>query len=52
MMEAFIAGDLFQFGILPALIFLARMSDMTMATLRILFLSRGMKHLAAVLGFF
>jgi uncharacterized protein YebE (UPF0316 family) len=37
---------------LPVLIFFARVADVTLGTLRIIFLSRGRRVLAPVLGFF
>lgn len=37
---------------LPFLIFLARVADVTMGTIRVVFVSRGMKYLAPVVGFF
>jgi uncharacterized protein YebE (UPF0316 family) len=37
--------------ILPLLVFLARVVDVTLGTLRIIFTSRGKKHLAPLLGF-
>jgi uncharacterized protein YebE (UPF0316 family) len=39
-------------ALLPVLIFGAEMCVVTLATLRTIFLSRGMKYLAALLGFF
>ena len=38
--------------VLPLLIFLARVMDVTMGTVRVIFVSRGMKYFAPVLGFF
>lgn len=38
--------------ILPAMIFLARICDVTIGTLRIIFVSRSMRLLAPVMGFF
>jgi uncharacterized protein YebE (UPF0316 family) len=38
--------------ILPILIFFARVSDVTLGTLRIIFISRGKRRVAPVLGFF
>ena len=38
--------------LIPVLIFLARIVDVSMGTLRIVFISRGVKVAAAVLGFF
>ncbi|MDR2635402.1 MAG: DUF5698 domain-containing protein, partial [Campylobacteraceae bacterium] len=49
-------ADIFQsesfklYGI-PLLICLARITDVTIGTMRIIFLSKGMKYLAPVLGF-
>jgi uncharacterized protein YebE (UPF0316 family) len=39
-------------SVLPALVFFAELCVVTLSTLRIIFISRGMKVLAAVLGFF
>ena len=44
--------DYYSYLILPFLIFLARISDVTLDTLRIIFISKGMKRIAPVLGFF
>src|SRR6516164_4348286 len=38
--------------LLPLLIFLAEMSVVTLGTMRVIFIARGMKVLAPVLGFF
>lgn len=43
---------IFDYIILPALIFLARMIDMTLGTLRIIFVARSMKTIAPIIGFF
>ncbi len=45
-------SELFNWVILPLLIFLARITDVTLGTMRIIFLSRGKRNLAPVLGFF
>ncbi len=42
----------FAWIILPVLIFIARISDQTIGTIRLIFLSKGYKHLAPFLGFF
>lgn len=42
----------FKLGVVPLLIFLARVSDVTLGTLRMVFVSRGIKRWAALLGFF
>jgi uncharacterized protein YebE (UPF0316 family) len=43
---------LFKWGILPLLIFLARIVDVSLGTLRVIFISRGMKWIAPLVGFF
>jgi uncharacterized protein YebE (UPF0316 family) len=43
---------LFTWVLLPALIFFARILDQSIGTLRLIFLSKGMKHIAPFLGFF
>jgi uncharacterized protein YebE (UPF0316 family) len=55
-MNAFIADTLLEFDWyvwvgLPVLIFLARVFDVTLGTLRIIFTSRGLRNLAPILGF-
>jgi uncharacterized protein YebE (UPF0316 family) len=40
------------FNVLPVLVFVAELCVVTLSTIRIIFLSRGMKTLAACLGFF
>ena len=44
-------SDLYTWVILPFLIFLARMSDVTLATLRNIFLSKTVKNLVPFMGF-
>ena len=51
-MEPFIESSLFSWIILPLLIFIARILDVSLGTMRIIFVSRGMKLYAAILGFF
>ncbi|MDR2423557.1 MAG: DUF5698 domain-containing protein [Prevotellaceae bacterium] len=43
---------LFEYPYLPFLIFTARIVDVTIGTLRIVFVSKGMKVVAPILGFF
>ena len=38
--------------VIPVMICIARIMDVSIGTMRIVFLSRGMKYLAPVLGFF
>jgi len=48
---AFFNSDLFKFILLPILIFSTRICDVTLDTLRIIYVSRGVKVLAASIGF-
>ncbi|MDD3407234.1 MAG: DUF2179 domain-containing protein [Methanomicrobium sp.] len=43
---------LLNYVLLPLLIFFARLADVSFGTLRIIFISRGLKYLAPVVGFF
>ncbi len=45
-------SDLFTWVVLPCLIFLSRICDVTIGTLRIIFVSKGQKFLASIFGFF
>jgi len=44
--------DWYAWVILPVLIFVARVCDVTLGTLRIIFISRGKRSIAPLLGFF
>ena len=44
--------EFLQFLVIPAFIFFARILDVSMDTIRIIFISRDMRYLAPVLGFF
>ncbi len=44
--------DYFNWVILPLLIFISRLGDVTMATLRHIFISKGFKKIVPILGFF
>jgi len=48
----FLQSDIFAMVVLPIMIFFARISDVTLGTLRIIFVSRGNKVVAPILGFF
>lgn len=48
----FINSDLFAWVILPILIFLSRIMDVSIGTVRLIFVSKGFKYLAPLLGFF
>jgi uncharacterized protein YebE (UPF0316 family) len=52
METTFFDSELFSLWLLPVLIFLARIVDVSFGTLRIIFVSKGNKHLAPLLGFF
>jgi len=49
---AFLNSDSYTFIIIPLLIFFARILDVSMGTIRVIFISRGFKHWAPILGFF
>jgi uncharacterized protein YebE (UPF0316 family) len=48
----FLNSELFRWVILPILIFFARILDVSLQTIRIMFVSRGNRILAPLLGFF
>ncbi|MFN8256579.1 MAG: DUF2179 domain-containing protein [Bacteroidales bacterium] len=50
--SAFFQSPLFSYFILPSLIFFIRIVDVTFDTLRIVYISRGNKLIAPILGFF
>lgn len=52
METSFFESGIFSYGILPLLIFLARVCDVSLGTLRIIFVSKGKKNIAPFLGFF
>jgi uncharacterized protein YebE (UPF0316 family) len=45
-------SDLFSYVFMPLMIFLARICDVSIGTMRIIFVSKGKKNIAPVLGFF
>ena len=49
---AFYHSEIFKLVILTIFIFLARICDVTLSTLRIIYTSRGIKFLAPIFGFF
>jgi len=53
-MNVFLLGsfDIYGFVLLPFLIFAARIADVTAGTVRVIFISRGYKYLAPIVGFF
>jgi uncharacterized protein YebE (UPF0316 family) len=48
----FFDSNLFLYGILPLLIFLSRIIDVTIGTIRVIFISKGLKYYAPIMGFF
>ena len=52
METSFFDSQLFSYGLLPILIFLARICDVSIGTMRIIFVSKGKKYIAPLLGFF
>ena len=50
-MPAFLNSPLYAYGVLPLLIFLARIADVSLDTLRIIFINRSLRYLAAFFGF-
>jgi len=50
-MHDLMSTDLYNWVILPLLIALARIVDVTIGTIRVIFVSRGLKNLAPLLGF-
>jgi len=52
METSFFESGIFSYGILPLLIFLARVCDVSIGTLRIIFVAKGQKNIAPILGFF
>jgi uncharacterized protein YebE (UPF0316 family) len=51
-MQEFLASDLFVWVVLPILIFLARVIDVSLGTVRVILISRDIRLLAACIGFF
>ena len=48
----FMNSDIYSWVVLPILIFLIRICDVSLGTIRVIFISRGMKLIAPILGFF
>ncbi len=51
-LASFLSSDLIGLAVIPLFIFLARVLDVSMGTIRIISVSRGMKLLASSIGFF
>ena len=52
MNSEFLDTDIFRWVVLPLLIFIARMCDVTLGTLRNVFISKGFRNIVPILGFF
>ncbi len=52
MTSEFFHSDLFVWVVLPLLIFVSRIMDVSIGTMRLIFVSKGFKYIAPVLGFF
>ena len=50
--ESLFNSEIFQWIVLPLLIFLSRVLDVSLGTMRIVFVSRGLKYMAPLVGFF
>jgi len=51
-MNFFSQMDMYQFVLLPIMIFFARVCDVSLGTIRIIFISKGIRYLAPFVGFF
>jgi uncharacterized protein YebE (UPF0316 family) len=49
---ALFTPEIFAYVVLPFMIFCARICDVTMGTIRVIFISKGIRYLAPVIGFF
>jgi uncharacterized protein YebE (UPF0316 family) len=47
-----VSPEIYALIILPLLIFLARVADVSMETIRVIYISRGIKYLAPIIAFF
>jgi uncharacterized protein YebE (UPF0316 family) len=50
-MTEFFNSEIFTYLLLPLFIFLARIVDVSLGTLRIIFVTKGMRHIAPLVGF-
>jgi uncharacterized protein YebE (UPF0316 family) len=50
--EFLVTSDFFAWVVLPVLIFSARVCDVSLGTIRVIFISKGLKYIAPVIGFF
>jgi uncharacterized protein YebE (UPF0316 family) len=52
MVESVVSPEILTYVILPILIFLARICDVSLGTIRVIFISKGIRYLAPIIGFF
>ena len=52
MLDTITSTGLFEWVILPALIFCARICDVSLGTIRVIFITKGVRYLAPIIGFF
>jgi uncharacterized protein YebE (UPF0316 family) len=52
MVESFLSPEIVTYAVLPFMIFCARICDVTLGTIRVIFISKGIKFLAPMIGFF
>jgi hypothetical protein len=52
MLESFGPPEVYAYIVLPLLIFLARICDVSLGTIRVIFISKGVTYLAPIIGFF
>ena len=51
-MNDFLNSEIFKWAVMPLMIFVARTSDVTLGTLRNVFISKGFRNIVPVIGFF
>jgi uncharacterized protein YebE (UPF0316 family) len=52
MVESVVSPEILTYVILPVLIFFARICDVSLGTIRVIFISKGIRYLAPIIGFF
>jgi uncharacterized protein YebE (UPF0316 family) len=52
MVDMVLSPVIFAYIVLPCLIFCARICDVTLGTIRVIFISKGIKYIAPMIGFF
>ncbi|MDD1704836.1 MAG: DUF2179 domain-containing protein [Methanoregula sp.] len=52
MVDMLLSPVIFAYIVLPCLIFCARICDVTLGTIRVIFISKGIKYIAPMIGFF